>query len=244
MHVASLQGHANAATACACLCRLAPLAGGTRDICSLLEHLACDAIAAARASGVVQPLGDHVLPALVSALGAFLTGGDVDLDAVHAPLAALLTMAAEMLDADLRLVRADAAKAQAVSDKKAGKKKATTESAAAAAAAATSSDELMSTISTFLPHNGRGPSGSTRRLVQSFVELLIWARTSAAPEAAAFVPALEQLTQLATQAGSGSAAEAEEAIHKVTPQQPTPCRDYMQQCRAPSPPSSHTLASF
>jgi hypothetical protein len=74
----------------------------------------------------------------------------------------------------------------------------------------------MSTVSTFLPHNGRGPSASNRRLVQSLLELLIWSRTQAAPEVAAFAASLAQLTELAAaSAEGGSKAEAEAAVHKM-----------------------------
>jgi hypothetical protein len=61
MQAAAQEGHpvasARAATAASVLCRAAPLAGGTRDICHLLEHLGMQAISGARGSGQLQPLG-------------------------------------------------------------------------------------------------------------------------------------------------------------------------------------------
>jgi len=61
MQAAAQEGHpvasARAATAASVLCRAAPLAGGTRDICHLLEHLGMQAISEARGSWQLQPLG-------------------------------------------------------------------------------------------------------------------------------------------------------------------------------------------
>ena len=74
----------------------------------------------------------------------------------------------------------------------------------------------MSTISTFLPHNKRGGSGSNRRLVQGLAEVLIWARTEAATSGSpGFAAALKQFEELAAAGGGGSEAAAEEAIHRM-----------------------------
>jgi len=74
----------------------------------------------------------------------------------------------------------------------------------------------MSTISTFLPHNKRGGSGSNRRLVQGLAEVLIWARTEAATSGSpGFAAALKQFEELAAAGGDGSEAAAEEAIHRM-----------------------------
>ena len=83
-------------------------------------------------------------------------------------------------------------------EKRAGKQKATAadaaaDASAAIAAGATDVPRLMSTISTFLPHNDRGASGSNRRLVQGLAEVLIWARTEAATSGSpSFAAALKQ----------------------------------------------------
>ena len=62
----------------------------------------------------------------------------------------------------------------------------------------------MSTISTFLPHNDRGPTGSERRLVQSLAELLIWARTQAAAQTPGWMEALEILLAAEPFANAGA----------------------------------------
>ena len=62
--------------------------------------------------------GEQVLPALIDSLRAFLVdGGSAEIGA-NAPLFTLITGAAEMLDADLALVRADDAGAKTMTGKK------------------------------------------------------------------------------------------------------------------------------
>ena len=141
MQAASLAGHALAGRGAALLSRIAPLAGGTRDICALIELLCMQAVAAERRIGQLTPLaardesgkgkakrkrdesapppGAHVLPALISALPSFLLNEHrrQALQVSHAPLFALVSAAAEMLDADVQLVRGDAAAAQQATDK-------------------------------------------------------------------------------------------------------------------------------
>jgi len=219
IHQAALEGHPQASIAATVLARLAPLAGGTRDVCALVEHLTSGAVNAARASGTLEPLGDRVTPALIAALSEFLLSvnpGDspTALGQQYAPLAALLGTAAELLDADLQLVRHDAAEEQAATDKKAGKRKAdaAADGAVAAASAAPDRHALISTISTFLPHNDRGPHGSQRRLVQGLAELLIWSRTTSAPAIEGFKQALAALS--AANAG-GDADAAERLVRKL-----------------------------
>ena len=112
LQAASQEGHPHASQAAQVLCRLAPLAGGTRDVCALMEHLGFQAVSDARRSGRVQPLGDRVLPALIDALPAFLDQGDGSpMSASYAALFSLVASAAEMLDHDLTIVRQDAAAA-------------------------------------------------------------------------------------------------------------------------------------
>ena len=98
----------------------------------------------------------------------------------------------------------------------AGSSSAAAAPAAAAAAAADERPPIMSTISTFLPHNKRGGSGSNRRLVQGLAEVLIWARTEAATSGSpGFAAALKQFEELAAAGDDGSEAAAEEAIHRM-----------------------------
>jgi hypothetical protein len=113
---------ARAATAASVLCRAAPLAGGTRDICHLLEHLGMQAISGARGSGQLQPLGERVLPSLIDALCAFPLAprippsqGECAERAANAPFFSLIAAAAEMLDADLELVQKNHAAAKKAS---------------------------------------------------------------------------------------------------------------------------------
>ena len=183
---ASLEGHELAGRAAELLCRMAPLAGGTRDVCALIEHLGTQAVTSAQQTGeLAAPRGDEgvsggrVLHALVAAFRSFLAHGDrrTNLEVAHAPLFALIGAAAEMLDADLGLVRADAAAAQRAAEKQKEEKE---DDAAEMGGGGPPRNrlpreqrELMSTIHTFLPHNDRGPSGSSRRLVQSLMELMV-----------------------------------------------------------------------
>ena len=143
MQAASLAGHALAGRGAALLSRIAPLAGGTRDICALIELLCMQAVAAERRSGQLAaplaardesgkgkakrkrdesalPPGAHVLPVLISALPSFLLNEHrrQALQVSHAPLFSLVSAAAEMLDADVQLVRGDAAAAQQATDKR------------------------------------------------------------------------------------------------------------------------------
>jgi len=205
MQAVATEGQALAASAVQVLCNLAPVAGGTRDLCALIEHLGLQALALTRTAGQVPPAGDRVLPSLMHAVRAFLGDVGTSEGGAHAPLFALVATAAEMLDYDLTLVRSNAAGEEQESAKKRGKRPASSSDSVSAPANA-----LMSTLSTFLPHNDRGPSGSTRRLVNSLAEVLIWARTEAAPANPEFAAAL---TQLCTLSSTGKDAEA--CVHKL-----------------------------
>jgi hypothetical protein len=228
--MAAQSGMPLAAPAALALCRLAPLAGGTRDTCALIEHLGADALRTAREAGTITAsLGQRVLPALVDAINAFMRNNCGESALPPAPLDALLTAAAQMLDEDLALVQSDADKrgeaaveeesdqkakagkrkaSEAPSQAQAGKRKASEAPSQAQAgkrkASEAPSQALMSTISTFLPHNDRGPTGSERRLVQSLAELLIWARTQAAAQTPGWMEALEILLAAEPFANAGA----------------------------------------
>ena len=203
MQAASLEGHRIAGLAAAALCRMAPMAGGTRDVCTLIEHLAFQMLSTMRSSGEpFAPLPDgKVLPVLVETLGTCFGPAESALESAHAPLFALLDAAARLLDEDVTLVRAAAEATQRASEKS-GKPRA-------------EDGALMSTISTFLPHNDRGASGSCRRLVQCLVELLIWARTTAATDNPAFATALGLLKAELAARGDGGKASVEGLIHRL-----------------------------
>jgi len=188
LHLLREDGHHGlAAKAASVLCSLAPLAGGSRDTCTLLELAAYDAL---QSTGLNQQRAAHGHAAALAA-AAIAFSSDAALQA-HPPLLQLVEGAAATLDSDLQLVRAPASDAAA------------------------SGGSLMSTLHTFVPHNDRGSSKgeSHRKLAQCIAEMLVWSRSRAAGEAEGFARGLAALRTLEPSAAA-SAAAAERSLHAM-----------------------------
>jgi len=178
------------ARACVCLGRLALPAGGTRDVCALLEHLVYDTLDVA---GVLQIQKDQGgKRALAQAVMTIVLGQDTmeSKTSESLVLEELLKIAAQLLDEDLALIAEIEATSltstkelEGSQDKETKKQK-----------METSQDRILqSTISTFIPHHDRGTK--SRKLVQSVAELMIWCQTSSSKVDPKFSAAIQDLRQ-------------------------------------------------
>eukprot|EP00978_Attheya_sp_CCMP212_P017969 scaffold48605_cov49-Attheya_sp.AAC.3 len=175
-----------------CLVRLAFLAGGTRDVCALLEHLVFDML---DRHGYIQMREDKNQKVSIASASRHLMQKSTPQELIPTVLEDLLSSAATMLDQDMCLVRAKDTK--------------TAETYKEGAI-----PEFPSTIHTFLPHRDRGNSQSSKRarnLIQTIAELLIWSRTSSAMSTPAFVSALTQLQSTP----DGNDDDYMECVHKM-----------------------------
>eukprot|EP00965_Chrysotila_dentata_P165991 5480696-Pleurochrysis_carterae.AAC.2 len=190
-----------AGRAARCLVSLAVPAGGSRDVCRLLELASYDALARGGYLATRQQHGHaHALRLAVCAFAK------PDALAPHAHLSALAKLAATMLDGDLAIVRKQQAAKPGISDVTGHAAAAGAETAAetaaaptgAAASATTERPPLMSTIHTFLPHNDRGSSRAPghRKLAQCVAEMLVWSQTAAATNTSAFAAAKARLSAM------------------------------------------------
>jgi len=170
------------AQACECLGRLALPAGGTRDICALLEHLVYDTL---NVAGVLQIQKDQGNKrALSQAVMTIVIGKDTMKSKIKESLVLeeILKIAARLLDEDLTLIA---------------------EIETTSLTSLTSTKELedsqepdrtlQSTISTFIPHRDRGTK--SRKLAQSVAELMIWSQTSSSKVDPKFSAAIQDLRQ-------------------------------------------------
>jgi len=158
--------------ACECLGRLALPAGGTRDVCALVEHLLYDTL---NEAGVLKIQKDHGgKRALSQAVRTVvLAKKPTQSESINESLVLeeLLMVAAKLLDEDLSLI------AKMESDTLTTKK---------------SQDRILqSTINTFIPHRDRGTKA--RKLVQSVAELMIWSRTASSKVDPKFSAAIQDL---------------------------------------------------
>jgi len=176
--------------ACECLGRLALPAGGTRDICALLEHLVYDTL---NVAGVLQIQKDQGNKrALSEAVMTIVLGKDTmkSKTSESSILEELLKIAAKLLDEDLTLIAEiettslTSTKELVGSQKKARKKQ---------KMEASQDRTLQSTISTFIPHHDRGTK--SRKLAQSVAELMIWSQTSSSKLDPKFSSAIQDLRQ-------------------------------------------------
>jgi len=152
--------------ACECLARLALPAGGTRDICALVEHLTYDVL---NDAGILQVQKDQGNKrALCQAVLTFVVSMSHDGDSkINTPpvLGELLKVIAHLLDDDLAIIKATEKPPSTTSTVSAESPK-----------SAQKTKTLQSTINTFILHHDRGTKA--RKLVQSIAELMIWSQTS------------------------------------------------------------------
>lgn len=160
------------------LIRAAPFAGGSRDICSLVECM-CEIIVlqglAVMRKGIKDFGKDESLSTLVG-YGVTLVNSKIQDDDVVA-LDYLMNFCAETLGQDVAIVRRNKSRRSEIDDDKSA-----------------SSNELPSTLHVFLPHRDRGrlqlkkrkrtqatkKKVSDRQLVNCVAEILIWSKTSVA----------------------------------------------------------------
>jgi hypothetical protein len=159
--------------------KLAPHAGGSRDICTILENMVLSLLE----KGLEQTrtdmktlVGTESLSMLVG-LGVYFIQGKLQEDGSLASTVYLLQLAADTLDKDFDIILRN--------------KKMTQEDLATAK---DQEYELPSTLHIFLPHHNRGRSKkrknnqgatkakqvSSRQLASGVTEMLIWSRTSKA----------------------------------------------------------------
>jgi len=167
--------------ACDRLSKLALPAGGTRDVCAIIEHLTYDALSEAK----IVYMFDHEeskTKTLVHGLQTLFQGNEKDEPRTRV-LKHFIQCAAELLDKDLALIRDLNITADATTErpKKRGK------------IMISQQGEMQSTINTFVPHRDRG-SGH-RNLAQKVAELLIWSNTNACKSDTSFMKALNGLRE-------------------------------------------------
>ena len=150
--------------ACECLARLALPAGGTRDICALIEHLVYEEL---DKENIVQLQKDEGgKRALCQAVTKYI----VEKKEVSSVLSELIKIASSLIHQDLTLIDSDTIKIDDATAGILGEKR-------EFSLRVSDDGDFQSTINTFIPHNGRG--SKTRKLVQSIAELMIWSQTLA-----------------------------------------------------------------
>lgn len=184
------------------LVKIAPLAGGSRDVCSVIEGMVSSLALQDEGMKQVRTVmlelkGKESLSPLV-AYGVCMIQDKLQQQDDSSGLSALkllLTLAADTLDQDLAIIRSY--------DESDNKKK---------------EKELPSTLHMFVPHRDRGKSNkkkktanqenqqeattkiatvSDRQVVNGIAEILIWCRTVQAVENKAFMDCYESLVKLA-----------------------------------------------
>jgi len=165
-----------------CLARVAPLSGGSRDVCAIIEigvYSILSPFIAQQKSLAPSALVAEALKIVVS-----------DLERASF-LHRMLEVAANALDHDMELIQKDKNTEKEKNEKV--------------------KKELPSTFNVYIPHHGRGkvsnnkkrsrngqPKMSNRNLVQSIAEILIWSRTTVAMSNGAFSSAYEGILQSAS----------------------------------------------
>jgi hypothetical protein len=172
--------------ACECLARLALPAGGTRDICALIEHLLYEELDLMRIFEVQKEKGNK--RALCQAVNAFVV---VQEDGTNASqvLTDLVQIAKDLIDQDMKII-----------DSKTGNSESNSESNGTQIKRArldkSENEHLQSTINTFIPHHNRG--SNARKLVQTTAELMIWSRTEVMKANKTFSSSLDELSSIGT----------------------------------------------
>ena len=163
------------------MCRIAPLAGGTRDICTLIREF----VHSSNDTGLQQTRNDMIAldgkESLTSLVGSAVQHVHATTGAGRDILDSLLQVAADLLDEDLGIVEHDETNQDSSGECK----------------------KLPSTFHVFLPHRDRGRGGKKRKrdsvsdqqLVNSVAEVLIWTKTKAAMSNKAFVACYDKFLQ-------------------------------------------------
>jgi hypothetical protein len=158
--------------ACHCLGQLVIAAGGTRDVCTLLEHLVYESLVS---NGTVAIQKEKGKKRAVSAavIQYILSKNDGSIPTI---LNELVKAAADLLDQDFLLIASIQNKEQ-VEGRGSG-------------------IQLQSTINTFIPHHDRG--SNERKLTQSLAELMIWSETKHSQTDSKFVQATSDIQNLSS----------------------------------------------
>jgi hypothetical protein len=160
--------HTATAKALLVLCQLLPFVGGTRDVCKFMEMFVTHIFTheeVVNFASLKTTTSDSLMIAKVVDLVEKKLEAPTDSDP-YSGLSWLLTFAAKLLDEDLDLVQSP--------DENRG--------------------SIHSTLHIFLPHNKRGRNckDSTRKIVNSAAEILIWRRSDAALANGVFSKALSK----------------------------------------------------
>ena len=177
--------------ACDCLGKLTLPAGGTRDVCAIIEHLTYDALVEFK----IIEMFDNKESKTKCLVHGFKSLSRVENEQDEEQqqqytrvLKHFIQCAAELLDKDLCLIR-DATMDLTTSGKEQEqppKKK--------AKILMTSQGEMQSTINTFVPHRDRGVGH--RNLAQKVAELLIWSNTNVCKSDARFMKAFDSISEM------------------------------------------------
>ena len=168
--------------ACECLARLALPAGGTRDICALIEHLLYDELDLMHTFLVQKELGNK--RALSQAVNAFVVVKEDGTNASQV-LTDLVQIAKDLIDQDMKII--DSKTSNSESNDTQIKKVSLDKS---------ENEQLQSTINTFIPHHNRG--SNARKLVQTIAELMIWSRTEVMKANKTFSSSFDELSSIGT----------------------------------------------
>lgn len=164
------------------LLQIAPFAGGSRDICTIIEESLAVVIkdsVDSKKNQMEQLFGCHSLSLLVGCGVASVLDSKVQHTAAYSALADLIQLAADTLDQDLDIIR------------RANETKETP-------------SRFPSTLHVFIPHHERGRPNKKSKLIQdrqiinSVAEILIWSHTSAAMSNTAFKLSYERFLEAVT----------------------------------------------
>lgn len=174
--------------ACTCLSRLAVAAGGTRDICTLIEHLV---YASLLKNGIFDIHTNTGKKRAVSAAVILTVQSESSFSSLI--LDDLIKAASELLDKDFQLIKTmkEAEDEQTPPEKK-------------------EEVELQSTINTFIPHHNRGTD--VRRLTQSLAELMIWNATTHSSTDVRFTDAIKAISSISLSSPPTIDSSADEKV--------------------------------
>lgn len=171
--------------ACECLARLALPAGGTRDVCALIEHLVYEELDQSKICQLQKEKGKK--RALCQAVTEFVVV-QKDSTQISPVLTELLQIASNLIDQDLNLIDSNQDKVHHVVGVTSGNEKKKQK----VSLKVSEEGEFQSTINTFIPHHNRGTNA--RKLVQTVAELMIWSQTISMKADTKFSSALADLS--------------------------------------------------
>mmetsp|Transcript_13067 Transcript_13067/g.19223 ORF Transcript_13067/g.19223 Transcript_13067/m.19223 type:complete len:906 (+) Transcript_13067:72-2789(+) len=178
----SEKSHDRSRSALNCLARIAPLSGGSRDVCTIIEI----GVYSILSQFIAERNGKSLPPSALVAEAIKIAVSDLERASF---LSGMLEVAANALDNDLEIIKKDKT---GVAEENPKVKK-----------------ELPSTFNVYVPHHGRGKVSkkrsrnsqqkmSNRNLVQSVAEILIWSKTTVAMSNCAFSSAYEEILRSAS----------------------------------------------